>query len=73
MRDIYLKKKNIQKHTSLALSAAGSSAKRSANQALIKTEQMLSGYIPVDTKEIIETAKEINCGVAKKPHLCFLH
>ena len=66
--------KRTFRNMSLVLSAAGLSAKRSANQVLLKIKQLLNRYIkrqakrntPIDTKEIMETAKEIYCGVAKK-------
>ena len=70
----YEKKGHIQKHMSLAPFATGLSGKKSANQMRLKTDLILSRYIrrqvkqntPVDTKEIMETAKEIYCGVTKK-------
>ena len=63
----------------------GHNAVQSSNHVLLKTEQLLSKYfdcmakknLPVDTKEAMDTAKEIYKGVAAKwgirNHQYFLH
>ena len=73
VRGIYLKKDHIKAHMNLASGTAGHNAVRSSNHVL-KTEQLLSKYfdrmakrnLPVDTKEAMDTAKEIYKGVAAK-------
>lgn len=74
VRGIYLKKDHIKAHMNLASDTAGHNAVRSSNHVLLKTEQLLSKYfdrmakrnLAVDTKEAMDTAKEIYKGVAAK-------
>ena len=74
VRGIYRKKDHIKAHMNLVSDTAGYNAVRSSNHVLLKTEQLLSRYLDrmakrnlaVDTKEAMDTAKEIYKGVAAK-------
>ena len=74
VRGIYQKREHIKNHMKLASSEAASNAYRSRNQVLLKTEQLLGRYLDrqaqrnqlVETREVMDTAKEIYVGVARK-------
>uniref|UniRef100_UPI00358F3FBF tigger transposable element-derived protein 1-like n=1 Tax=Myxine glutinosa TaxID=7769 RepID=UPI00358F3FBF len=74
VRSIYQNRDHIKAHMNLALSEAGAQAMQSRNQLLLKTEQLLGRYLErqakrnlvIDTREIMNTAKDIYAAVARK-------
>uniref|UniRef100_UPI00358ECFDF tigger transposable element-derived protein 1-like n=1 Tax=Myxine glutinosa TaxID=7769 RepID=UPI00358ECFDF len=74
VRGIYQNRDHIKAHMNLASSEAGAQAMRSRNQLLLKPEQLLGRYLErqakrnlaIDTREIMDTAKDIYAAVARK-------
>ena len=74
VRGIFQKRDQIRAHMRLASSAGASSAKRSGNRVLLKTEQLMWRYINkqarrnkmVDTRDLVDTALDLYAHVAVK-------
>ena len=74
VRGIFQKRDQIRAHMRLASSAGASSAKRSGNRVLLKTEQLMWRYINkqarrnklVDTRDLVDTALDLYARVAVK-------
>ncbi|KAK3884887.1 hypothetical protein Pcinc_010861 [Petrolisthes cinctipes] len=74
VRGIYAKREYIRNHIRMSNSEGALNVKRSRNQVLLKTEQLLGRYMDrmarrnesVDTKDIMDTALDIYGRVARK-------